>query len=153
VFSYVIYVVIISFLSCIWQTAFLSWNTSKWELNCCCCYIFFVCWWYQNVLHCKYSTDSTLPQSDVDSIRGWCAVNLILANVITYTRKNITINHIYKLCDKCITHSYSIKDLGILWVLHSLFTTQNVDSIQALTYCFSAIYCLLYCILYYLDVN
>ena len=33
VFSFVIYVVIISFYSCIWQFAFLSCNTSKWELN------------------------------------------------------------------------------------------------------------------------
>jgi small-conductance mechanosensitive channel len=40
-------------------------------------FIYF-CWWYQNFLHCKLAIDGTFPLSDMDSICGWYAANLIL---------------------------------------------------------------------------
>jgi hypothetical protein len=65
------------------------------------------------------ATDCTLLQSDTDSIRGCCAAKCMKHNtdktrVITFTRKTNAINYNYKLCDKCITRTDSIKDLGIL---------------------------------------
>ena len=47
----------------------------------------------------KFATDVTLPQPDMDSIRGWCAANSILTKSHKqYTEKN-TVNRINKLSD------------------------------------------------------
>ena len=35
--------------------------------------------------------------------------------------KNNTINHIYKLCDRCVTHSTAWNMREFFWVLHSFF--------------------------------
>jgi hypothetical protein len=61
-------------------------------------------------------TDCTLRQSGTDSLHSWCAadgmkLNIYETRVITFTRKTNAVNYKYKLCDKCITHIDSIKDL------------------------------------------
>jgi len=50
-----------------------------------------------------------------------CWLNADKTKVVNFTRKINTINHIYKLCDECITPTDCIKDLGILWVPHPFF--------------------------------
>ena len=121
----------------------LRWNTSKWEFNYII--IIIICWWYQNFLHCKLPTDSTLPQPNVDSIRIRCAADVILTKLklsplqgkiiqlITFTNCVInpqlilTASNIWEFFGYCILYS----SLKMLWL------------IQALTYCFCTVDCVL----------
>lgn len=62
--------------------------------------------------------DSTLPQFD-DSICGWCTADCMTLSadeteVLTFTMKTNAINYNYKLSHKCITHTDSIKDPGVV---------------------------------------
>jgi hypothetical protein len=69
-----------------------------------------------------------------------CQLNTDKTKVITFTKKISTINPVYKLCDKCITHSDSIKDLVDL--LGSTFFFQSLKILwhtHALTYPFPTI--------------
>jgi hypothetical protein len=74
------------------------------------------------------AADGTLLQSEVDSVRGWCAANCTIHNidktrVIAFTRLTnlITSNYNHKLCDKYTTRTESIKDLGFV-LFQTLFS-------------------------------
>ena len=67
--------------------------------------------------------DSTLQQSDTDSLHGWCAadgmkLNVYKTRVTTFTRKTDALNYKYKLCGKYVTRIDSIT-----WILNFFFTT------------------------------
>ena len=88
----------------------------------------------------------------MDSNRGWCAPNLILTELITFTRKFNTVNLIYKPCNKCLTHTDSIKDLGLHLVTTFFFQSlKMLGLIHALKYSFSTIDSLL--LLYFILVR
>jgi hypothetical protein len=78
-----------------------------------------ICWRY-NSFPTEISTNIYIVlQSDINSLCGWCAANHIKVKtnktgVVTFTSKNNAISNNYKLCDKCVTRTHSIKDLGIL---------------------------------------
>ena len=60
-------------------------------------------------------------------IHSWCAANCMKLNndktqVITFTRKTNSINHNYKLCDKCIIHTNSIREIVLLLDSKLFFT-------------------------------
>jgi hypothetical protein len=63
--------------------------------------------------------DCNLLQSDIDSIRDWCAANFMKLNidktkVITFSRKTNNFIYRYKLSNHSnITRAYSVKDLGV----------------------------------------
>jgi hypothetical protein len=85
-------------------------------------------------------------------------VNNDKSKVITFTRRTSPIHYNYKLCDKCITRTDSVKDLGILLNSELLFhhhvdyiffqSLKMLGLIRSSTYSFSTIDSLLlfYCI-------
>ena len=85
----------------------------------------------QNCLYdklCNWQYTSTIRYG----FHSWsvsCWLNADKTKVFTSTRKNNTINHIYKVCYKCVTHTDCIKHLRIIWVLHSVFIIQNVENV------------------------
>jgi hypothetical protein len=122
-----------------------------------------ICWRYNNFPTEISANVYIVLQSDINSLCGWCAANHIKvktnkSGVVTFTRKNNAISNDYKLCDKCVTRTHSITDLGVLldvklfsppYRLHIFSVTQNVGSAIYLDLFSSATDCsvLLYCTL------
>jgi hypothetical protein len=70
--------------------------------------------------------DCNLLQSDVDSIRSWCAANYMKLNVgktrvITFYKKTNSLIYEYKLFHSTVTRSYSTKGLGVYLIVNFIF--------------------------------
>jgi hypothetical protein len=64
--------------------------------------------------------DCLLLQSDINSMSDWCVADSMRLNtakmrVVSYTRKTIFFSYNYQLCRATITHTSSIKDLGVFF--------------------------------------
>jgi hypothetical protein len=64
----------------------------------------------ENFSHCKFTTDSTLAQSDLYSIRDWCVANLFLTKLKPSNLQGKLIKLIV-FTNCVITRTDSIKDL------------------------------------------
>jgi hypothetical protein len=85
--------------------------------------------YYQNFLHCKFATDSTLPQQDMDSICAWYAANLILTKLKSSTLQGNLIQLI--LFTSCVINNpYPLRKISLssfsYYILFSI--TQNVGT-------------------------
>ena len=116
---------------------------------------FSICWHYQNCsFHklCNWQYTSTIWHWFLlRSVCCWLDTGKI--KVINFMRKNNTINHIYKLYDKCITqwlHQRFRNSLGTAFFIHH---SKCWDSYMHwhIAFVLLVVYCCY--ILYYLDLN
>jgi hypothetical protein len=104
---------------------------------------------------------ATLLQAATEHIQAWCAANYMKLNisktrVITFSKKTNGLYYVYKIQDSSITHTDTIKDLGVLldskFRFHAhtdyIFSQSNrtLGLITTLTYFFLLLTAYCYCI-------
>jgi len=111
----------------------------------CCFVIFSVCSQYQSFLHCKLATDSTLPQSKMDSIHSWCAADLMLTKLKSSPLQGKVIQ--LTMFTNCVKNPQLILTASMIWEFFGFCIPYSslklLALIHAVTYCFCTVHCLL----------